>query len=190
MQLVPFPAMKPLQPSSLHILARAFGTDILYSSLPTLCIWNRILRRSSGDTTVRETAPATPPATKDARTGWAKVWRMRSRAVRSGARGCRHGISLHVSSCHVLDEYIHSLPVLSGRPWLRRVAMVAILWSDVLGGLTRRRQSSVATSHTQPAQTQFYEWSDGLLELNGEVIGSCSLGTLDSWRTRGSCRCG
>jgi hypothetical protein len=79
--------MNPRQPSSLHIFASAFGTDILYSSLPTLCIWNRIFRRSSGDTTVRETAPATPPATKDATTGCANVCRMRSKAVRSGARG-------------------------------------------------------------------------------------------------------
>jgi hypothetical protein len=83
---------------------------------------------------VRETAPATPPATKDARTGWAKVWRMRSRVVRSGARGCRRGISWLVARCQVLIEYIHSLPVLPERSWLRRVAIVAVLWSEVVGG--------------------------------------------------------
>ncbi len=87
MQLVPFPAMRPRQPSSLHIFARAFGTDILYSFRPALCTWKRILRRSSGDTTVRETAPAVPPAMNDARTGCARTslsrWRLvSSRAVR------------------------------------------------------------------------------------------------------------
>lgn len=97
MQFVPFPAMNPLHPSSLHILPSALCTDILYSSLPTLCTWNKILRRSRGETTVRETAPATPPATKDARTGCAKVCRMRSRAVRSGARGYKSIIS-HANS--------------------------------------------------------------------------------------------
>lgn len=57
----------------LHIFASALGTDILYSSRPTLWTWNRILRRSRGETTVRETAPATPPATKEASTGCAKT---------------------------------------------------------------------------------------------------------------------
>lgn len=85
MQLVPFPAMRPRQPSSLHIFCSAFGTDILYSFRPALCTWKRILRRSSGDTTVRETAPATPPAMNDARTGCAstclKRWRLVSSSV-------------------------------------------------------------------------------------------------------------
>ena len=76
MQLVPFPAMKPLQPSSLHIFASAFGTLILYSFRPTLCTWKRIFNRSRGETTVRETAPATPPAMKEATTGcWKKARR-------------------------------------------------------------------------------------------------------------------
>jgi hypothetical protein len=118
MQFVPLPAMKPLQPSSLHIFASAFGTDILYSSRPTLCIWNRIFRRSSGDTTVRETAPATPPATKDARTGCAKVCRMRSRAVRSGARGCRGFVSgMFTTQYTVFQQNIHSAPGLFEKPW-------------------------------------------------------------------------
>lgn len=74
-QLAPFPRIKPLQPSSLHIFMRPCRTGSLYSVLPALCIWNRILRRSSGDTTVLETAPATPPAKKAAKTGWAIVCR-------------------------------------------------------------------------------------------------------------------
>ena len=81
MQLVPLPAMKPLQPSSLHIFASAFPTDSLYSVWPTLWTWNRILRRSRGETTVRETAPATPPAQKAATTGWEK--KSRNFSVRS-----------------------------------------------------------------------------------------------------------
>ena len=72
MQLVPLPAMNPRQPSSLHIFASAFPTDSLYSLWPALWTWNRILRRSRGETTVRETAPATPPAQKAAITGWEK----------------------------------------------------------------------------------------------------------------------
>ena len=69
MQFVPLPRIKPLQPSSFPILTRAFHIDNLYSSLPTLCIWRRILRRSRGETIVLETAPATPPPIKAAATG-------------------------------------------------------------------------------------------------------------------------
>lgn len=63
--------MKPLHPSSFHIFISPFPTDILYSSRPTLCIWKRIFSRSRGDTTVLDTAPATPPAQNAATTGWA-----------------------------------------------------------------------------------------------------------------------
>lgn len=126
MQFVPLPAMSPLQPSSLHIFASAFGTDILYSLRPTLCTWNRIFRRSSGDTTVRETAPATPPATKDARTGCAKVCRMRSRAVRSGARGCRD--SQFPCCDRVMGRYVRSALVLSASSWLRHFATATLLY--------------------------------------------------------------
>ena len=81
--------MSPLQPSSLHIFASAFGTDILYSSRPTLWTWKRILRRSRGETTVRDTAPATPPATKEATTGCRSPSLNLWRAVGVGAlRGC------------------------------------------------------------------------------------------------------
>lgn len=70
MQLVPLPRMKPLHPSSLHILPSAWPTDSLYASLPALWTCIKILSRSRGDTTVRETAPATPPAQKAATIGW------------------------------------------------------------------------------------------------------------------------
>ena len=83
MQLVPLPRMKPRQPSSFHILTRALPTLSLYSSRPTLWIWKSIFSRSSGETTVRETAPATPPAKKDAKTGCARVLR------RSETAGCK-----------------------------------------------------------------------------------------------------
>ncbi len=66
MQLVPLPRMKPRQPSSRHIFARALPTDSLYSWRPALWTWSRILSLSRGDTTVRETAPAVPPAMKAA----------------------------------------------------------------------------------------------------------------------------
>src|SRR3954470_21223418 len=85
MQFVPFPAMKPRQPSSRHIFARALGTDILYSVLPALWTWNNIFNRSSGDTTVLETAPATPPAQNEAKTGCPRISRMKSR--RDGGGG-------------------------------------------------------------------------------------------------------
>ena len=74
-QLAPFPRMNPFHPSSLHIFVRPCPIGSLYSVLPVLCTWNRILRRSSGDTTVLETAPATPPARKAARTGCAIICR-------------------------------------------------------------------------------------------------------------------
>lgn len=54
----------------LHIFFRALPTDTLYSSRPADCIWKRIFSRSSGDTIVRNTAPATPPAQNSATTGW------------------------------------------------------------------------------------------------------------------------
>ena len=72
-QLAPLPRIKPFHPSSLHIFMRPCPTGILYSVLPAPWIWNKILRRSSGDTTVLETAPATPPARKAAKTGCAIV---------------------------------------------------------------------------------------------------------------------
>jgi hypothetical protein len=81
MQFVPLPAMNPRQPSSRHILASAFGTLILYSVRPALWTWNRIFRRSRGDTTVRDTAPATPPAMNDATTGWPSAFRVRMTRV-------------------------------------------------------------------------------------------------------------
>jgi hypothetical protein len=68
-QLVPFPRMKPLQPSSRPIFTRAFQTDNLYSPLPALWTWSKIFNRSRGETMVLEIAPATPPATKAATTG-------------------------------------------------------------------------------------------------------------------------
>ena len=71
MQFVPLPLIKPLKPSSFHIFMSAFPTLILYSVWPALCTWNKIFSRSSGDTTVRETAPATPPAINEATTGCA-----------------------------------------------------------------------------------------------------------------------
>lgn len=80
MQLVPLPAMKPLQPSSLHIFANAFGIDILYASRPALCTWNKIFKRSRGETTVRDTAPAMPPPMKEATTGCDTASRSFSRA--------------------------------------------------------------------------------------------------------------
>ena len=70
MQLVPFPLMNPLQPSSVHIFFNALHIESLYSSLPALCTWYNIFNLSSGDTTVLDTAPATPPARKAAVKGW------------------------------------------------------------------------------------------------------------------------
>lgn len=69
MQFVPLPRMNPLQPSSFHIFPRADPTDSLYASRPTLCTCSRIFSRSRGDTTVLETAPATPPPQNAATTG-------------------------------------------------------------------------------------------------------------------------
>lgn len=68
MQFAPLPAIMPLKPSSLHILPNALGMLILYSVRPVDCTCSKIFNRSSGDTTVLETAPATPPAMKDATT--------------------------------------------------------------------------------------------------------------------------
>lgn len=39
------------------------------------------MRRSSGDTTVRETAPATPPAMNEATIGWPRAWRVSVRKL-------------------------------------------------------------------------------------------------------------
>lgn len=66
MQLVPFPLINPRQPSSVHIFFSALHIESLYSSRPALCIWYRIFSLSSGETTVLDTAPATPPEMKAA----------------------------------------------------------------------------------------------------------------------------
>lgn len=85
-QLIPFPRMSPLNPSSVHIRTRLAHTPRYCWAPPVCgctCLTNHnqpsfssacarrgrdahwmILSRSSGLTTVREAAPATPPATK------------------------------------------------------------------------------------------------------------------------------
>jgi hypothetical protein len=85
MQFVPLPRMKPLQPSSRHIFARALPTGSLYSLWPALCTWYRIFNRSRGETTVLDTAPATPPPQKAATTGCEK--KSRKGAALSSALG-------------------------------------------------------------------------------------------------------
>lgn len=152
MQFVPLPAMNPLQPSSLHIFARAFGTDILYSSRPTLWTWNKILRRSRGETTVRETAPATPPAMKEATTGCARVSLNFWNAVGSGApRGCNCLVSWSLAAaqndCNV--RLRPSLAELAQQPLLRYYkspgASVITPRSKVSGAETKGRNSSSCT---------------------------------------------
>lgn len=69
MQLVPLPAINPFTPSSRHIFCSAFHIPTLYCDPPPGCTCSRIFNRSNGLTTVRDTAPATPPETKDATTG-------------------------------------------------------------------------------------------------------------------------
>jgi hypothetical protein len=77
MQFVPFPRRRPRQPSSFHIFASPLVTEPLYSSLPApLCTWKRIFNRSRGETTVRDTAPATPPARNAAATGSDMLYRI------------------------------------------------------------------------------------------------------------------
>ncbi len=105
MQFVPLPLIKPLQPSSFHIFMSPFPTDILYSSRPALCIWKRIFNRSSGDTTVLETAPATPPAQNAAKTGCEKTSRICSNF------GPYLGFRVSVSDC----ERSQGWPPQSGR---------------------------------------------------------------------------
>lgn len=79
MQLVPLPRINPLHPSSRPILTRALHTDNLYSSLPALCTWYNIFRRSRGETIVLDTAPATPPPMKAAVTGSASPFLIASK---------------------------------------------------------------------------------------------------------------
>ena len=52
-----------------------------YSDLPPAWIWSRIFNLSRGETTVRDTAPATPPERKEATTGCDN----QSRKVHTGA---------------------------------------------------------------------------------------------------------
>lgn len=63
-QLMPLPLMYPLNPSSRHMRASELNTPLY--GLPPVRGWTcwMILSRSSGLTTVRDAAPAHPPATK------------------------------------------------------------------------------------------------------------------------------
>ena len=97
MQLVPLPRMKPLQPSSFHIFASAGPTDSLYASRPTLCTCRRIFNRSSGDTTVLDTAPATPPPQNAATTG-CDILSLNATNLWSGAAG---GLAAFILVCMV-----------------------------------------------------------------------------------------
>ena len=62
-QFDPLPRMYPRQPSSFHIFIRV-GQTPRYACEDLLCIWKSIFIRSRGDTTVRDTHPAMPPAMK------------------------------------------------------------------------------------------------------------------------------
>ena len=112
MQLVPFPLMNPRQPSSCHIFFSAFPTLSLYSSRPALWIWNKILRRSSGETTVRETAPATPPAQNAAVKGCEMICRAWSN--RTGGAGGIGGLGPRAS---VRDYIARASTVSWGAGW-------------------------------------------------------------------------
>jgi len=63
-QLIPFPRMNPLNPSSSQMRMRLRHTPVY--CFPEFLGWTCciILSRSSGDTTVRDAAPAIPPAMK------------------------------------------------------------------------------------------------------------------------------
>lgn len=92
MQFKRLPLKSPLQPSSAYIL-KIVGNMPLYDLNPGPWSCNRILALSNGDTTVRETAPAIPPAIKD--------------ALDSCFKNClmSYGMSLRISNsdmvCHV-----------------------------------------------------------------------------------------
>jgi hypothetical protein len=179
MQLVPLPAMKPLQPSSRHIFASALGTDILYSLRPTPCTWNRILSLSNGDTTVRETAPATPPAINDARTGCARISLKRSR--RGSVGGGR------VADCPIRQLIMLRLNV-SGRTLLaspgvaeragmagRSPELLEVLIVENNGarqGKERRRGTQQPT-HSQSFCAYRIEGKGGGARASNEIIGRC-----------------
>lgn len=63
-QLIPFPAIIPRHPSSRHILSNDGHTPTYALFGPVGWTWRIIFSRSRGETTVREAAPATPPAMK------------------------------------------------------------------------------------------------------------------------------
>ena len=119
MQFVPFPLMKPRQPSSFHIFMRPFPTDSLYSLRPALWTWKRILSRSRGDTTVLETAPATPPAQKAATTGCETIsrsWRTLGPycfGLRMSVRGRAHKLESVILRDDVKEAYRRHLQVYS-----------------------------------------------------------------------------
>ena len=54
-------------PSSRQMVRMHCSVDVYLGGMP--CIWKSSFTRSSGDTIVRDTAPATPPATRDCQEG-------------------------------------------------------------------------------------------------------------------------
>ena len=67
MTLARLPRKYPYNPSWRHITRMHCIVLVYLGGMP--CIWNSSLTRSSGDTRVRETAPAVPPATRDCHEG-------------------------------------------------------------------------------------------------------------------------
>lgn len=125
MQLTPLPAIIPRQPSSLHILARPLPTDSLYSSRPALCTWNNIFNRSNGETTVRDTAPAIPPAQNAATTGLEMV----SRIEKPTPLSTMLGFIMSFCDCYTADEPSRAL---GGLESLTAAISPTAIWTKVL----------------------------------------------------------
>ena len=138
-QFVPFPRMKPRQPSSRPIFTKAFQIDNLYSVRPTLWIWRRIFNRSSGDTIVLETAPATPPAMNAATTGSARFFLVVTQSDRGGSL---------ISSC--FNQQV-SLPAHRDGEW--QVVLLTLIGFGPEGNLDRFCKAGF------PAPSKSFSWA-------------------------------
>lgn len=149
---------------------------------PTLWTWKRILRRSRGDTTVRETAPATPPATKEARTGCARTSLKRWRAVSSGlARDCRNE---SIQMLQADGGRVRTLPSFPDSE-----PMMAMVWGcgccEVFDMVqlcgARSAEKWDAAAWVRAEQAHVYRRREKVASGDVEIIGSSFCETVDRW---------
>jgi hypothetical protein len=126
---------------------------------------------------VRETAPATPPATNEARTGCAKIWRARWKLVRSGVpRGCDHE---SIDDLRPECFPIHTTTLFPGSSFMIETTGCGCGCSGVFDILRGQRCRRVLEDRCGRSEEKVYRKKEKVAQRNVEVIGRWCFGNLE-----------